>query len=79
MTTIATTRDAMAAAKTRMEKAVDDFRKEVGTLRTGRANAAILVAKSALSVCSVSATDGRGSAARGEDFSASGSEPPGWR
>jgi len=32
----------MAAAKTRMEKAVDDFRKELGTLRTGRANAAIL-------------------------------------
>ncbi len=32
----------MAAAKTRMEKAVDDFRKEIGTLRTGRANAAIL-------------------------------------
>jgi ribosome recycling factor len=42
MTTIATTRDAMAAAKTRMEKAVDDFRKELGTLRTGRANASIL-------------------------------------
>ncbi len=42
MTTIATTKDAMAAAKTRMEKAVDDFRKELGTLRTGRANAAIL-------------------------------------
>ena len=32
----------MAAAKTRMEKAVDDFRKELGTLRTGRANASIL-------------------------------------
>ncbi len=42
MTTIGNTRDAMAAAKTRMEKAVDDFRKELGTLRTGRANAAIL-------------------------------------
>jgi ribosome recycling factor len=42
MTTIATTKDAMAAAKTRMEKAVDDFRKELGTLRTGRANASIL-------------------------------------
>ena len=42
MTTIATTKDAMAAARTRMEKAVDDFRKELGTLRTGRANAAIL-------------------------------------
>src|SRR5216110_595853 len=42
MTTIATTNDAMAAARTRMEKAVEDFRKELGTLRTGRANAAIL-------------------------------------
>jgi ribosome recycling factor len=42
MTTIATTKDAMAAARTRMEKAVDDFRKELGTLRTGRANASIL-------------------------------------
>src|SRR2546422_4074554 len=42
MTTFGNTRDAMAAAKTRMEKAVDDFRKELGTLRTGRANASIL-------------------------------------
>ena len=42
MTTIATTKDAMAAAKTRMEKAVEDFRKDLATLRTGRANAAIL-------------------------------------
>jgi ribosome recycling factor len=42
MTTIATTKDAMAAARTRMEKAVDDFRKELATLRTGRANASIL-------------------------------------
>ncbi len=42
MTTIATTRDAMAAAKTRMEKAVDDFRKDLATLRTGRANASLL-------------------------------------
>jgi ribosome recycling factor len=42
MTTIGTTKDAMAAAKTRMEKAVDDFRKELATLRTGRANASIL-------------------------------------
>ena len=31
MTTIVTTKDAMAAAKTRMEKAVDDFRKELAT------------------------------------------------
>jgi ribosome recycling factor len=42
MTTIATTKDAIAAAKTRMEKAVDDFRKELTSVRTGRANAAIL-------------------------------------
>ena len=42
MTTIATTRDAMAAAKTRMEKAVEDFRKDSATLRTGRANASLL-------------------------------------
>jgi ribosome recycling factor len=42
MTTIATTKDATAAAKTRMEKAVDDFRKELATLRTGRANASLL-------------------------------------
>jgi ribosome recycling factor len=42
MTTIATTKDAAAAAKTRMEKAVDDFRKELATIRTGRANATLL-------------------------------------
>jgi ribosome recycling factor len=42
MTTIATTRDAMAAAKTRMEKAVEDFRKDLATLRTGRANTSLL-------------------------------------
>jgi ribosome recycling factor len=42
MTTIVTTRDAMAAAKTRMEKAVDDFRKDLATLRTGRANTSLL-------------------------------------
>jgi len=42
MTTIGTVKDAMAAAKTRMEKAVDDFRKDVATLRTGRASASIL-------------------------------------
>ena len=42
MTTIGTTKEAIAAAKTRMEKAVDDFRKELTTVRTGRANAAIL-------------------------------------
>jgi ribosome recycling factor len=42
MTTIGTTKDAMAAARTRMEKAVDDFRKELATIRTGRANATLL-------------------------------------
>jgi len=42
MTTIATTKDAMAQARTRMEKAVEDFRKELATMRTGRANAALL-------------------------------------
>ena len=42
MTTIATTKDAMAAARTRMEKAVDDFRKELATIRTGRANTSLL-------------------------------------
>jgi ribosome recycling factor len=42
MTTFGNPKDAMAAARTRMEKAVDDFRKEIGTLRTGRANAMLL-------------------------------------
>ena len=42
MTTIANTREAMAQAKTRMEKAVEDFRKELSTLRTGRANVSLL-------------------------------------
>src|ERR1700686_4215422 len=37
-----TTKEAIAAGKTRMAKAVEDFRKELGTLRTGRANASIL-------------------------------------
>jgi len=42
MSTIGSTKEAAAAGKTRMEKAVEDFRKELTTLRTGRANAAIL-------------------------------------
>jgi ribosome recycling factor len=42
MTTIATSKDALAQAKTRMEKAVDDFRKDLATVRTGRANVALL-------------------------------------
>jgi ribosome recycling factor len=42
MTTIANTRDASAQAKVRMEKAVEDFRKELSGLRTGRANVSLL-------------------------------------
>ncbi len=42
MTTIGSTTEASAAARTRLEKAVDDFRKEIATLRTGRANATLL-------------------------------------
>jgi ribosome recycling factor len=42
MTTIATSKDALAQAKTRMEKAVDDFRKELSGVRTGRANVSVL-------------------------------------
>src|SRR5689334_13260281 len=42
MTTFANAREAIAAARTRMEKAVDDFRKELSTVRTGRANATLL-------------------------------------
>jgi ribosome recycling factor len=41
MTTIATIKDAMAQARTRMEKAVDDFRRELAGVRTGRANASL--------------------------------------
>jgi ribosome recycling factor len=42
MSTITNPKEAQAAAKTRMEKAVEDFRKELSSVRTGRANAAIL-------------------------------------
>ena len=42
MTTIATTKDAMGQAKVRMEKAVEDFRKELAGVRTGRANVTLL-------------------------------------
>jgi ribosome recycling factor len=42
MTTIATSKDAMAQARTRMEKAVEDFRRELAGVRTGRANVVIL-------------------------------------
>ena len=42
MTAIATSKDALGQAKVRMEKAVDDFRKELAGVRTGRANVALL-------------------------------------
>jgi ribosome recycling factor len=42
MTTFGNPKDAIAAAKTRMEKAVEDFRKDLATIRTGRANASLL-------------------------------------
>ncbi|HEV2488415.1 MAG TPA: ribosome recycling factor [Candidatus Acidoferrales bacterium] len=42
MTTIASTKDAMGQAKVRMEKAVEDFRKELAGVRTGRANVSLL-------------------------------------
>ena len=42
MTTIATSKEALAQAKTRMEKAVEDFRKELSGVRTGRANVSLL-------------------------------------
>jgi ribosome recycling factor len=39
---MANTKEGMAQARTRMEKAVEDFRKELEALRTGRANVALL-------------------------------------
>jgi ribosome recycling factor len=42
MTTIATGKDALSQAKVRMEKAVEDFRKELSGIRTGRANVSLL-------------------------------------
>jgi ribosome recycling factor len=39
---MSTSKEALAQAKTRMEKAVEDFRKELASVRTGRANASIL-------------------------------------
>src|SRR6202050_1994146 len=42
MTTIATSKDALAQAKVRMEKPVEDFRKELAGVRTGRANVTLL-------------------------------------
>src|SRR6201997_2469184 len=42
MTTITSSKDAMAQGRTRMEKAVEDFRKELAGVRTGRANVTLL-------------------------------------
>src|SRR5216684_3763446 len=42
MSNFGNTKEAIAAARTRMEKAVEDFRKELATVRTGRANASLL-------------------------------------
>jgi ribosome recycling factor len=42
MTTATTSKEAIAQAKTRMEKAVEDFRKDLSSVRTGRANASLL-------------------------------------
>jgi len=42
MTTIASSKDALAQGRARMEKAVEDFRKELSGVRTGRANVSLL-------------------------------------
>jgi ribosome recycling factor len=42
MTQIATTKEALAQAKTRMEKAVEDFRRDLAAVRSGRANVSLL-------------------------------------
>jgi ribosome recycling factor len=42
MSTIATSKEAMVQARIRMEKAVEDFRQELSTLRTGRASVTLL-------------------------------------
>ncbi|HEV2387326.1 MAG TPA: ribosome recycling factor [Candidatus Acidoferrales bacterium] len=42
MTTFATTKEGLAQARARMEKSVEDFRKEAATLRTGRASVSLL-------------------------------------
>jgi len=42
MTSMATSKDALAQAKVRMEKAVEDFRKDLASVRTGRANVSLL-------------------------------------
>src|ERR1700681_2639540 len=42
MTTISNSKEAIVQARTRMEKAVEDFRKELASVRTGRANVTLL-------------------------------------
>lgn len=42
MTTISNSKEATAQARARMEKAVEDFRKELASVRTGRANVTLL-------------------------------------
>jgi len=42
MTNISNNKEAMVQARTRMEKAVEDFRKELSGMRTGRANVTLL-------------------------------------
>src|ERR1700686_1037389 len=42
MTTITNVKEASAQARARMEKAVEDFRKELASVRTGRANVTLL-------------------------------------
>jgi len=42
MSTITNTKDAMAQARSRMEMSVEDFRKELSGLRTGRAHVSLL-------------------------------------
>ena len=41
MTTIATSKDALAQARTRMDKSVEDFRREIVGIRTGRAHVSL--------------------------------------
>ncbi|HZP33978.1 MAG TPA: ribosome recycling factor [Candidatus Acidoferrales bacterium] len=42
MAAASTSKDALAQARSRMEKAVDDFRRELAGIRTGRANVSLL-------------------------------------
>jgi ribosome recycling factor len=42
MMTVSNSKDALVQARTRMEKSVDDFRRELSGIRTGRANVALL-------------------------------------